>query len=168
MWEWRLRSSISYLPTLDWDELWASCPGCFTPGEDPLGTQWRGGWVGPRGDLGALMKRKISGRCRELNGACPSRNLDFIPTQLFQLHHIYLWIYLFILLQFLFPRSPSVCSPVALLSAGAVELRTPMTLLTARTALMNGWTNVLVGKPTPDLQCNFPDASWELVSDNEK
>jgi len=55
---------------------------------------------------------------------------------------------------FLIPSLHS-CSPIALLCEGAVELRTPITVLTARTALMNGWTNVLVGKLTPDLQCSF-------------
>jgi len=68
---------------------------------------------------------------------------------------------------FLTSSLPS-CSPIARLCEGAVELRTPITLLTARTALLNGWTNVLVGKLTPDLQCSSTDASWELVSDNEK
>lgn len=68
---------------------------------------------------------------------------------------------------FLTPSLPS-CYPIARLREGAVELRTPITLLAARTVLMNGWTNVLVGKLTPDLQCSLTDASWELVSDNEK
>jgi hypothetical protein len=33
------------------DELSASRPGCFTPGEIALGTHWIRGWVGPRTSL---------------------------------------------------------------------------------------------------------------------
>jgi hypothetical protein len=32
----------------------ASRPGRFTPGDRDPGTHWIGGWVGPRGDLGAV------------------------------------------------------------------------------------------------------------------
>jgi len=46
----KLRSSLSYLSTLDWDKLWASCPGRLTTGEDRVATQWKGGWMDPRGD----------------------------------------------------------------------------------------------------------------------
>jgi hypothetical protein len=37
----------------------ASRPGCFTPVEKPLGTHWRGGWVGPRVVLDKLEERKF-------------------------------------------------------------------------------------------------------------
>jgi len=36
---------------LDEGEWSASCPGCFTPRERAPGTQWKGGWVGPRTSL---------------------------------------------------------------------------------------------------------------------
>jgi hypothetical protein len=37
----------------------APCPGSFTPREKAPGTHWIGGWVGPRGVLDAVVKRKI-------------------------------------------------------------------------------------------------------------
>jgi hypothetical protein len=36
----------------------ASCLGCFNPGVRALGTDWIGGWVGPRSGLNAVVKRK--------------------------------------------------------------------------------------------------------------
>jgi len=37
----------------------ASYPGRFTTRERAPGTQWKGGWVGPRAVLDAVVKRKI-------------------------------------------------------------------------------------------------------------
>jgi hypothetical protein len=37
----------------------ASRPGRFTPRERAPGTNWIGGWVGPRAVLDAMVKRKI-------------------------------------------------------------------------------------------------------------
>jgi hypothetical protein len=37
----------------------ASRPCCFTPGEKTPGTQWIGGWVGPRAGLDDVEKRKF-------------------------------------------------------------------------------------------------------------
>jgi hypothetical protein len=42
----------------DWS---ASCPGHFTLRERAPGTQWKGGWVGPRASLDTVEKRTISG-----------------------------------------------------------------------------------------------------------
>jgi hypothetical protein len=36
----------------------ASCPDHFIPKERSPGTNWIGGWVGPRADLGAVENRK--------------------------------------------------------------------------------------------------------------
>jgi len=40
----------------------------FTPEESLPVTCWVGGWVGPRGNLGALEKREIARPCRESKG----------------------------------------------------------------------------------------------------
>jgi len=41
-------------------DVWsASRPGSFTPRERAPGTPWIGGWMGPRADLDAVVKRKI-------------------------------------------------------------------------------------------------------------
>jgi hypothetical protein len=47
---------------LDGGEWSASRPGRFTPGLRVPGTHWIGGWEGPRADLDAVAKRKISAR----------------------------------------------------------------------------------------------------------
>jgi hypothetical protein len=44
---------------LDGGEQSASQPGHFTPRERMPGTNWIGGWVGPRAGLDAVHKRKI-------------------------------------------------------------------------------------------------------------
>jgi hypothetical protein len=40
-------------------------PAALTPGEEPPGTNWIGGWVGPRAVLDAVLKRKIPSPRRE-------------------------------------------------------------------------------------------------------
>jgi hypothetical protein len=45
----------------------------FTPRERAPGTNWIGGWVGPRAVLGAAVKRKIPSPHRELNRKTPKR-----------------------------------------------------------------------------------------------
>jgi hypothetical protein len=54
---WSTHSSTS---TQDGGEWSVSCPSCFTPRERAPGTNWIGGWVGPRAILDALVKRRIS------------------------------------------------------------------------------------------------------------
>jgi hypothetical protein len=44
---------------LDGSEWSASRSGIFTPKEIAPGTQWIGGWVGPRTGLDAVVKRRI-------------------------------------------------------------------------------------------------------------
>jgi hypothetical protein len=44
---------------LDGGECSSSSPGLFTPGEGASGTDWIGGWVGPRAGLDAVEWRKI-------------------------------------------------------------------------------------------------------------
>jgi hypothetical protein len=56
------------ISSLDGGEWSFSRPDRFTPG-----THMMGGWVGSRGGLGAVEKRKIL-HCRESNQACPVRS----------------------------------------------------------------------------------------------
>jgi hypothetical protein len=59
---------------LDLDTRWvwsASRPGRFTPRERTPGTHWRGGWVGPRAVLDAVVKGKIPSPSRESNPSTP-------------------------------------------------------------------------------------------------
>jgi hypothetical protein len=44
-----------------------SRPGRFTPRKGVPDTHWIGGWVGPRADLDAVVKRKIPSPCRDSN-----------------------------------------------------------------------------------------------------
>jgi hypothetical protein len=60
--EWRYSATILDLGTRR-----------FTPWEKAPGTQWIGGWVGPRAGLDAVEKRKISCPCWESNPGRPSR-----------------------------------------------------------------------------------------------
>jgi hypothetical protein len=43
---------------LDGGEWSTSCPGCFTPRERAPGTDWIGGWVGPRAGPDMVSTRK--------------------------------------------------------------------------------------------------------------
>jgi hypothetical protein len=45
---------VDPVSTIDGDELLASCPGLFPPGERAPGIQWIGVWVGPRAGLEAV------------------------------------------------------------------------------------------------------------------
>jgi hypothetical protein len=47
------------LTTLTGGEWSASRPGHFTPEERLSGTNWLGGWVGPRAGLDAMERRKF-------------------------------------------------------------------------------------------------------------
>jgi hypothetical protein len=51
---------------LDGGEWSASRPCRFTPRERAPGIHWIGGWMGPRGGLDAVVKRKIPRPRREL------------------------------------------------------------------------------------------------------
>jgi hypothetical protein len=57
--EWRCNSTHSLTSALDGGEWSASRPCRFNPRERAPGTHWIGGWVGPRADLDAVVKRKI-------------------------------------------------------------------------------------------------------------
>jgi hypothetical protein len=57
----------SLISALDGGERSASRPGHFTPRERATGTQWTGGWVGPRAVLDAVVKRKVPSPLQELN-----------------------------------------------------------------------------------------------------
>jgi hypothetical protein len=57
--EWRYSSTYSLISALDGGEWSDSRPGRFTPRERAPDTNWTGGWVGPRGILDAVVKRKI-------------------------------------------------------------------------------------------------------------
>jgi hypothetical protein len=57
---------------LDGGEWSASRPGRFNFKEVVPGTHWIRGWVGPRGGLDALEKRKIL-HCRKSNPGRPAR-----------------------------------------------------------------------------------------------
>jgi hypothetical protein len=73
---------------LDGSEWSASHLSHFTTGERAPSTHWIGGWVGPRGGVDALMKRKILCPCQELNSSYPSCSLLMIltePSQLLQI-----------------------------------------------------------------------------------
>jgi hypothetical protein len=65
--EWRYSSTHSLTSALDGGEWSASRPGRFTPKERVPGTHWKGGWVGPRAVLNAVVKRKIPNARRESN-----------------------------------------------------------------------------------------------------
>jgi len=41
------------------DEWSGSCPSCFNPRERVPGTDWIGGWVGPRASLDVVAKSKF-------------------------------------------------------------------------------------------------------------
>jgi hypothetical protein len=57
--EWRCNSKHSFASTLIRSEWTASRPDRFTPREWVPGTQWIGGWVGPRAGLDVVSKIKI-------------------------------------------------------------------------------------------------------------
>jgi hypothetical protein len=57
--EWRYRPTHSLISALDGGKWLASRPGHFTPRERAFGTHCIGGWMGPRGGLDAMVKRKI-------------------------------------------------------------------------------------------------------------
>jgi hypothetical protein len=63
----------------------ASRPGRFTPRERALGTNWIGGWVGPRAALDTVVKRKISSHRRESNSRTPI--VQPVGQALFRLSH---------------------------------------------------------------------------------
>jgi len=51
--------------TLDGGEWSVSPPGRFSPTERGPGTHWIEGWMGSRGGLDTVEKRKISSPCRD-------------------------------------------------------------------------------------------------------
>jgi hypothetical protein len=58
---------------LDGGEWSASRPGRFTHRERATGTQWIGGWVGPRAVLDKMVKRKLPTPGRESNPRCEDK-----------------------------------------------------------------------------------------------
>jgi hypothetical protein len=64
-------STHSLTSALDGGGWSASRPGRFTPRERAPGTQWIGGWVGPRAVVDAVVKRKIPSPRRESNPRTP-------------------------------------------------------------------------------------------------
>jgi hypothetical protein len=46
-------------------------PAALPPGKEPPGTHWKGGWVGPRAVLDAVVKRKIPSPRRVSNLRTP-------------------------------------------------------------------------------------------------
>jgi hypothetical protein len=62
----------------DGGEWLASCPGRFTPRERVPGTNWMGGWIGPRAVLDTVVKRKIPSPHRESNPRTPIADLNFV------------------------------------------------------------------------------------------
>jgi hypothetical protein len=69
--EWRYSSTHSLTSELDGGEWSASRPVRFTPRERAPGTHWIGGWMGPRAELDAVVKRKIPSPRRESNSRTP-------------------------------------------------------------------------------------------------
>jgi hypothetical protein len=51
-----LKVDVFSASSLDVGECSVSLPGCFAPRERALGTNWIGGWVGPRSCLEAVEK----------------------------------------------------------------------------------------------------------------
>jgi hypothetical protein len=64
-------STHSLTSALDGSEWLASRPSRFTPRERALGTDWIGGWLGPRAVLDAVVKRKIPSPCQESKPRTP-------------------------------------------------------------------------------------------------
>jgi hypothetical protein len=84
--EWWYSSTYSLTSELDGGEWPASRPGRFIPRERAPGTQWIGGWVGPRFGLDVVLKGKIPSPSRESNPDHPilqplaSRHTDYNKT----------------------------------------------------------------------------------------
>jgi hypothetical protein len=57
----------------------------LTPEKEPPGTQYTGGWVGPRAGLDVVVKRRNPFPCYEWNLHRPSRSL---VTKLIALHKL--------------------------------------------------------------------------------
>jgi hypothetical protein len=70
---------------LDGGEWSASRPGRFTPREKAPDTHWIGGWVGPRGGLDAVMKRKILSPCRDSSPSIIQPVAQRYATELYRL-----------------------------------------------------------------------------------
>jgi hypothetical protein len=88
--KWRCSSTHSLNSTLDGGEWSASRPGRFIATERTAGTHWIGGWVGPRADLEAVLKRKLprapaENRTPIIRSSSP-QSLD-IPTELYLTHY---------------------------------------------------------------------------------
>jgi hypothetical protein len=77
-------AQASLMSALDGGEWSASSPGRFTPGERTPGNLWVGGWLGPRGGLHVVPKRKILIIAPEGKGT-PVVQLVSILTDLLQL-----------------------------------------------------------------------------------
>jgi hypothetical protein len=71
LWEWRYSSTYSLTAVLDGGEWLASRPSRFALTERAPGTNWIGGWVGPRTILGAMVKRELPSPRRESNHGTP-------------------------------------------------------------------------------------------------
>jgi hypothetical protein len=68
-----------------WREWSASRHGRFTPREGDSGTNWIGGWVGPRAGLDAVAKRKILNPSRDLEHPIIQPVVERYTTELFRL-----------------------------------------------------------------------------------
>jgi hypothetical protein len=88
-------STHSLTSALDGSEWSASRPGHFTPKERAPGTDWMGGWVGPRAVLDAMVKKIPSpppgNRTLEPRSSSPQPSA--IPTELSRLLLQYVYRY---------------------------------------------------------------------------
>jgi hypothetical protein len=74
---------------LDGGEWSASHPGHFTPGaRDPV-THWTGGWVGPRGGLDIMARKKNPNPSQEVNPCHRAHSLVIILTELLWLMELH-------------------------------------------------------------------------------
>jgi len=60
-------------------------PAALLPENQPPGSHWIGGWVGPRAGLGTVAKKKILSSCRKSNLYRSAGGLVIILTELSRL-----------------------------------------------------------------------------------
>jgi hypothetical protein len=71
-----------FTSALDGAKWSVSCPCRFTPRERAPGTQWIGGWVGPRAGLDTVVKRKIPSPAGTRTPDHPARSSGLYTTEL--------------------------------------------------------------------------------------